>query len=289
MNYKLKQLYNNTAIQRLDIDAQQLFYDHMTKQTSKCLNCKGVGETSQPTIASGVRKYVHCGECIAYANRLTEFCRIYGMIVPPSYRFAKLSQLKPFTGTVHLVSMADQRDILDMLRADPEKGYCFCGPAHCGKTVWLTALYTQNLWFHFMRDNHHTKLPVWRINAKRLCDQHTEYNSWKMNRYQTDIEVDEPFVTVDKIKALKDKGITYKLYLEEIDKVGTITDARRSTMFDILDTLMSHQGILVLNTNFHAGELERKFGDDFAWRIRSLCKIIDLYDSVPDSHQSEEL
>jgi hypothetical protein len=60
-------------------------------------------------------------------------------------------------------------------------------------------------------------------------------------------------------------------------------------MFDILDTLMSHQGILVLNTNFHAGELERKFGDDFAWRIRSLCKIIDLYDSVPDSHQSEEL
>jgi hypothetical protein len=155
----------------------------------------------------------------------------------------------------------------------------FFGPAHAGKTVWTTALYIQNIWIHYIRDGGHTgKMPVRRISAKKMLDQHTDY---AMRRYEKDADgllvADEPDITAEKIIKLRHNGYRFKLYLEEIDKIAQ-TDARRNNLFDIINTLHEQEGVLVLNSNLRPEEFAVQFGEDFAWRIGKKCKTINLFD-----------
>jgi hypothetical protein len=161
-----------------------------------------------------------------------------------------------------------QQTILDMLRANPEDSYMFFGPPHAGKTVWTTALFIQNLWLHYMRDGGHDRhtncagrLPVWRITAKTMLDQHTDY---AMRRYKKDDEGSstavEPDINAEKIIKLRHNGVRFKLYLEEIDKLSQ-TDARRNNLFEIINTLHEQEGVLVLNSNLKPEEFALQFGE----------------------------
>jgi hypothetical protein len=277
---------------RLGSDGYKWFLEKAEPRIASCEMCKGSGEVSVPDTLrnEGFRKrdgtvtnYTiqrPCGNCLGYVELLEQFVYSYHYFVPPAYRWCILRQLKPYEGTKEIVPLERQQVILDMLRAEPEGSYMFFGPAHCGKTVWTTALFIQNLWLHYMRyGGHRGRSPIWRMSAKKMLDQHTDY---AMRRYEKDSDglsvVDEPDITAEKIIKLRHSGQTFKLYLEEIDKIAQ-TDSRRNNLFEIVNTLHEQEGILVLNSNLRPEEFAVQFGEDFAWRIGKKCKTINLFDA----------
>jgi hypothetical protein len=272
--------------ERLGADGYQWFLDRAERHIAACPDCKGSGEVLIPNdlLNRGQKETVHmvgrrCPACLRYTWGLNDFVHCYYHDVPPVYRGCILSQLQPYGGTSSIVSLDRQQTILDMLRAEPEGSYMFFGPAHCGKTVWTTALYIQNLWLHHIRDGgYRGRSPICRISAKKMLDQHTDY---AMRRYEKDEDdspvAKEPDVSAERIVRLRQIGRTFKLYLEEIDKVKE-TEAKRSNLFEIINTMYEQQGVLVLNSNLRPEEFAAQFGEDFAWRIGQKCKVINLFD-----------
>ena len=277
---------------RLGPDGYKWFLERAKRYIANCQMCKGTATVSVPNtlLNEGFRKrdgtvtnytiQQACSICLGHVELLEQFVYAYHYFVPPAYRWCILSQLTPYEGTKEIVPLERQQAILDMLRAEPEGSYMLFGPAHCGETVWTTALFIQSLWLHYMRDGRHRrKMPIQRISAKKLLDQHTDY---AMRRYEKDDEgfsvADEPDVTAEKIIKLRRDGHTFKLYLEEIDKIAQ-TDSRRNNLFDIVNTLHEQEGVLVLNSNLRPEEFAVQFGEDFAWRIGKKCKTINLFDA----------
>jgi hypothetical protein len=119
---------------------------------------------------------------------------------------------------------------------------------------------------------------VWRIGAKKLLDQHTEYS---MKRFDKDEDgaytASEPDVTADKIHRFRKLGVRSKLYLEEIDKVVQ-TDARSNNLFEIIDALHEEEGTIVLTSNLRPEEFTARFGEQFTWRLGERSKVINLFE-----------
>ena len=278
--------------ERLGVDGYKWFVEKAEPHIAACSDCKGTGEILVPNtvLNYGSKDVIHkmrsqCPSCFTYAELLADFVYCYFHYVPPTYRWCILSKLTPCQETSGIVSLQQQQTILDMLRAEPEGSYMFFGPPHAGKTVWTTALYIQNLWLHYMRDGGNRRWtpcrgrsPIWRMTAKKMLDQHTDY---AMRRYEKDSDglsvVDEPDVNAEKIVKLRHNGAKSKLYLEEIDKIAQ-TDARRNNLFEVINTLHEQEGVLVLNSNLRPEEFALQFGEDFAWRIGKKCKVINLFD-----------
>jgi hypothetical protein len=116
------------------------------------------------------------------------------------------------------------------------------------------------------------------VGAKALLDEHANY---AMHRYDKDKDgtavLEEPSVTAEKIVKVTKGGVKYRLVLEEIDKVKE-TESRRSTLFDIINTLHEQEGMLVINSNLTFDEFQARFGEDFAWRIGKLCTVVNLFE-----------
>jgi hypothetical protein len=285
-----RKLWNDEEYaKKLGPDAHAFFQERAEWMITACATCGGSAEIVVPDDLrneafkqqgkiTDIKIKVPCDLCWSRTHRLYEFTRIYYLTVPPAYRFAILRTLQPYEGAASVVSMERQQKILDALRANPDKGYAFFGPAHCGKTVWTTSLYAENLWRAWMRDGGwRGRAPLRRISAKKLLDEHTDY---AVRRYERDDEggsvVDEPSVTAERIVKLRQEGRTYRLFLEEIDKVKD-TESRRSVLFDIVNTLVEQQGVLVINSNLTYAEFQERFGEDFAWRVGKLCTVVDLF------------
>lgn len=286
-------LWNQEQVsKRLGVEAYQWFVAKAEASLASCPDCNNQGEISVPDttrneafqrrdgVATNYKVARACGNCERHTRLLEEFALAYFECVPPAYRWCTLSRLKPCEGTKEIVSLERQQTILDMLKTEPEGSYVFFGPPHAGKTVWTTALCIKNLWLHYIRDGgHRGRMPIKRITAKKMLDQHTDY---AMRRYEKDLDGDsvavEPEVTVENIIKLRQKGVKFRLYLEEIDKIAQ-TDARRNNLFDIINTLHEQEGVLVLSSNLRPEEFSVQFGEDFAWRIGHKCKTINLFDA----------
>jgi hypothetical protein len=274
---------------RLGDEGYRWFVDRATKHTATCTICGGAGTVpGEPINGAAVCPLTKkCPSCAVFVNRLEDFTFAYFYSVPAAYRSYTLSQLQPYEGTQAVVSMERQQAILEMLRSEPEAGYLFFGLPHAGKTVWTTALYAHNLYRYYMgvnspgptdREKTKGKTAVWRIKAKTLLDQHTE---WSIKRSDKDEEGDytapEPDVTGEKIHRFRVLGVRPKLYLEEIDKVN-MTDARSNNLFEIIDAMHEEQGVIVINSNLRPEEFTARFGEQFTWRLAERSKVINLFE-----------
>ena len=83
-------------------------------------------------------------------------------------------------------------------------------------------------------------------------------------------------MTVEKIAHIREYGRTPRLFLEEIDKVKE-TESRRANLFEVLNAMHDYDGQLVVNSNLTPKEFEKQFGDDLAWRIGDMCKVVNLF------------
>jgi hypothetical protein len=287
-----KQLWRDSVRGTLGEEGYAWFVQRADKQTAKCILCGGTGEVSKepkktdiPSPFPATTK--DCPQCAVFVRRLEEFTFAYFLRMPAAYRKHTLMDLKPYEGTTSVVSLEKQKAIIQMLRDDPASGWLFFGPPRGGKTVWTTALYAHNLYRYYMgtsltaetdRQKTRGKTAIWRIKAKELLDQHTE---WSIRRADKDEDgcytAPEPDITAEKIRNFRRLGVRSKLYLEEIDKVS-MTDARTNNLFEIIDTLHEEEGVVVINSNLRPEEFTNVFGEQFTWRLAERSKIVNLFE-----------
>jgi hypothetical protein len=277
---EIRQLWRDSVKGRLGEEGYPWFVERANKHIADCNVCKGAGTVPKvprkDELTSTIPQTEACHYCSVFVYRLEEFAFTYFLRMPAHYRKYTLKGLQPFEGTTGVVSMERQQTILDRLRAEPESGWLFFGPPHAGKTVWTTALYAHNLFRYFIgtsmtvasdREKTKGKTAVWRIKAKELLDQHTE---WSIRRADKDEDgcytAPEPAITAEKIRKFRRMGVCSKLYLEEIDKVS-MTDARTNNLFEIIDTLHEEEGVVVINSNLRPEEFTNVFGEQFTWRL----------------------
>jgi hypothetical protein len=281
--------------EELGVDGYAWFVAKAMPRLAACPYCQGSCKVTMPNDilnetwakegkTTNFTKVEACRSCHEYIGRLTTFVRIWIRTVPPAYRAFTLRTLAPKDGLS--VPVDRQRKVMDFLRANPDQGYAFFGPPQAGKTVMTTALYTEALWNETVRAPQYDYkaqkfFPLWRISTKKLLDEHTD---WTMHRNDKESEsgpivlgVPYPTVTVEKIAYVRQYGRTPRLFLEELDKVKE-TEARRYNLFEILNAMHDYQGVLVVNSNYTLEEFATQFGDDFAWRIKEACKIVNLFE-----------
>jgi hypothetical protein len=284
-----RQLWSESVRSRLGQEGYAWFLEKVNRHIANCTACGGMGTVTveRKDGAAVCSKLQNCYYCWVYVNRLEDFTFAYFHCVPAAYRKHILSLLQPYEGTQSVVSMERQQAILEMLRKEPEGGYVFFGPPHAGKTVWTTALYIQNLYRFYIgvkpgeptdREKTKGKTAVWRIKAKTLLDQHTEWSIKRSDKDEYgDYTAPEPDVTAEKIHRFRILGVRSKLYLEEIDKVN-MTDARTNNLFEVIDALHEEEGVIVINSNLRPDEFTARFGEQFTWRLAERSKVINLFE-----------
>lgn len=213
-------------------------------------------------------------------------------VMPLRYRQVDLMKLPP--SDKNRLSPATQQWFYDEVRNNITDGFMIFGAVGTGKTTVALGYYRfwmgqeilrisqenpihEGAFSHRVLDR--SEFAVWRQTAKDLLQQH---HDWAINR-QTQYSdgshdgADKPFVNMDRIQYFaRKKKVTPRLVLEEIDKVG-LTEARRDTLFEIIDALDADLGKFFINTNFTPEEFENQFGAQFVRRIRQSCKVIDLF------------
>jgi hypothetical protein len=241
--------------------------------SSWCPKCQGTREIMKPTVPGYPDMHMACTYC-DMSTPLWRVADLYWANVPAAYRFVTLSTLQPSEKS--RLPLGRQQAIISAVKADPESGYAFFGPPGIGKSVWTTALYGRALWRQVKSHERSKYFPVWRISAKQMLDEHTEY---AMGQFEDEIDrvLGQPTVTVEKIKHIR--GAQHqvpRLFLEEIDKVKE-TETRRNNLFEILDALQAAEGQLVLNSNLSYPEFVERMGPDMQWRIEKMAKIVSLF------------
>jgi hypothetical protein len=278
-----RQLWIESSVRARLGEGYPWFLDKAEKRIAACTVCNGTGEVPREPHKTDLhpRTTQNCPHCGSYVYKLEDFTQTFFARMPPAYRHLTLSALQPYEGTADVVSMEKQATIIQMLRNRPDAGWLFFGPPRAGKTTWTTALYAANLFRFFMGEDRATiknKTAVWRVKAKTLLDQHTE---WSIKRFDKDEDgaypAEEPDVTMGKIIKYRRLGVKSKLYLEEVDKVN-MTEARNATLFEIIDCLHEEEGTVTLNSNLTPEEFTQRFGEQFAWRLNEDNKVINLFE-----------
>jgi hypothetical protein len=273
------------------VDGYAWFVEKAMPRLTSCPYCHGSGSVTIPNDilnetwakegkTTNFMRSEACRSCYEYIAKLTMFVKAWVKTVPPAYRRFLLRTLQPIDGLS--ISVERQRQVIDYIRANPEQGYAFFGPPQAGKTVMTTALYTEALWNETVRAPQYDikaqkYFPVWRISVKKLLDEHTD---WSMRRNEPEPDfgpgVQYPTVTVEKIAYTRKHGRTPRLFLEELDKVKD-TEARQYNLFEILNAMHDYSGVLVVNSNYTTEEFSKHLGDEYAWRIKESCKIVNLF------------
>ena len=285
-------LWNEAQLlEEFGAEGYEWFVAKVTPRLAACVYCHGTNIMTLPNDVlneawakegktTNFTKTEACKVCYDYVSRVTAFVKLWVNTVPPAYRKFTLRTLQPKEGLA--VSIERQREVMEAVRNDPNRGYAFFGPPQAGKTVMTTALYTEALWNETVRAPQYDLkaqkyFPVWRISTKKMLDEHTD---WTMHRNDPEPEfgvgILQPTVTVEKIAHVRKYNRTPRLFLEEIDKVKE-TDARRHNLFEILNAIHDYQGVLVVSSNYDRVEFAHRLGDDLAWRIKESCKIADLF------------
>ncbi|HVO78839.1 MAG TPA: hypothetical protein VMT39_02365 [Candidatus Bathyarchaeia archaeon] len=246
---------------------------YQANATAACPACKGSGKVEDNDLP--ITRMVTCCDCgVKRWTRVAAEQRLLN--IPSEYRGFTLDTLGP--SPLSKLPPDRQARVIDHLKSHRADGYAFFGPPAIGKTVWTTALYSQALW-DLLRAGEPQRwkhFPVWRISAKRLLDEHTEYAAAQFDD-DLDRMFERPTVTAEKITHVRSgQEQTPRLFLEEIDKTKE-TEARRANLFSVLDALMASGGQLVVNSNLRPREFSERFGEDLWWRLQKTCTVMDLF------------
>lgn len=225
-----------------------------------CPHCAGTGKIHllHRGAKTGVRVYLE-SPCPCLVHRC--FWQLWGnaAIVPERFRDVRLDTLTPSMESA--CPMSRQSALITRLREEPTSSYLLWGPPGSGKTHFSFALFrvAASRWAENASQMHHAPQAVWRIRAASLID---EQIAWDTRSLIDDAEVRVPTVTVSMIRAAANAGLRPCLYLDELDKAGLHTEARRRRLFEVVDEVYQHKGQLVATANKSIEQMMRMQGWD---------------------------
>ena len=216
-----------------------------------------------------------------------DFKRFFPRLVaatPVAYRDFRLSTLEPLPASQSKVPVEAQRGWLALMRASSDKSSLFVWPPKTSKTVYSSALFANALqeWVIQTRNMSCPPEACWFVSAYDLLKQAHEYIMQREKTYTDEAgnvkhcHAKEPVVTVDKIRAAVKAGLRPRLFIEELDKVPTVTEFRGSTIFELIKEVDAQAGQIVVTSNLpvddlghmyairDGGALLRRFSEDNA-------------------------
>jgi hypothetical protein len=256
---------------------EQFLTERIAQQKPKCLMCHGAGVVDHNLLSTDTIIKIACGQCADFEFRLDLFCRGFfnpKYVMPRYWDAVYLSNLKPSPESK--LPLERQAKLLERVRNSPDQGFAIFGPPQFGKTHVTVGLYAKVLYNELMTADMKPsyRVPVRRLTSKTLLDQHQAYAM--RSHFDEDDLVPTPDVTRESIIRCFENGSKYRLFLEEVDKIKE-TEARRATMFEILDTLHGCMGQFVMTSNLTPEVFAAQMGGDFMHRIKSTAEIIDLF------------
>lgn len=210
--------------------------------------------------------------------------------IPTKYKDFKLETLQPSDKS--RLPLDEQRKLYDELREHPLDGYAFFAPAGFSKTVsstvlyrkavaenmtkWWKTIYTQNdyqamewrsakpgsrEWYNPPPDI--PRIFVWRKSMPELLQQHFDMFEGR------DVK---PDITIEKIDQGVKKGLTPRVFIEEIDKVKP-SDFSVNQIFRLFNVIDCHQCQLVFDTNLSKRQFMDTFGEAIYRRVKENCRM----------------
>jgi hypothetical protein len=249
-------------------------------QKAKCSVCRGTGLEDYDILHSGRIIKLACSRCRDFEDRLDRFCRGFfnaKYVMPRYWHAVYLDKLEPSPDSV--LPLERQANLLSLVRDNPDDGYAIFGAPKTGKSTVTVGLYAKVLYHELMTstDIPGYRLPIRRLSSKTMLDQQ---QAWATRNLSAGLEEDipEPEISRDRIiRCFERQGAKFRLFLEEIDKVRE-TEARRSNLFETLDTLHGCLGQLVITSNLTPQQFAENVGGDFMHRVTAMCKIVNLYE-----------
>jgi hypothetical protein len=191
--------------------------------------------------------------------------------VPAHDRHIRFDKLAP--SEVSFMPLFLQEKLIRSIKGNPDKNWAMFGPAGWSKTTFCLALWDhaikEELCKAFIRCGRNTLLfaeqyfPVWRVSAKRMLQEISEYENYDYSEGRPA----EPTVTARKIRQATHNGYRPRLFIEEIDKINTLTKPRLNTLFELIQEIYANNGQVCLNSNMSTVVFESEFGPDFFRRV----------------------
>jgi hypothetical protein len=214
--------------------------------------------------------------------------------IPVKYQGFRLVDLQP--NKKSRLPLEEQQKLYDEMREHPLDGWAFFAPAGYSKTVsstvlyrkaveanllkWWNELYIKNDYQAFEWRNvspgswewHHPtpqvpRIYVWRKSVPDLLQQHFD-----MFNAEDRSEVAKPDITAEKIQEGLNKGLTPRVFLEEIDKVKP-SEFSINQIFRLFDVIDRNQCQLVIDTNLSRQQFLDMFGEPIYRRVKENCRM----------------
>jgi len=228
-----------------------------------CPTCNGRKTVTLP-VKGDTNGVMAMWEVDCYCEDFEPFFRRWNAMVPMAYRGFRLDSLS--TSSASRVPAGVQSSLIADLKANPDQSYLIVGPPATSKTVYSTCLFEHALknWIEQRRD---TVGPdaCWFVSAFDLLQQAHDY---AIQREMTYIDesghvnrcpATEPLVTVSKIRRAVAAGLRPHLFVEELDKIPTVTEFRGSTIFELIKEVDAQCGQIVVTANKSFAELEQMY------------------------------
>ncbi len=132
-----------------------------------------------------------------------------------------------------------------------------CGETSTGKTTYMAALFAEALkeWALWAYPMPAAPEGAWWIKTHTLLEQHSNWSRRvevahvsALSGEQEGVSPTLPLVTVENIRAAKEKGFRPRLFLDEFDKAA-LTPTKTAALFELIDTVYNCDGQLVVGTN----------------------------------------
>ena len=185
-----------------------------------------------------------------------------------------------------------QRQVIKTIEAHPSEGFIFSGPAGCGKTALSTALYHDALDRLYSKDWLPSEPSIWKL---KLNDIITAEREWRTRDLDAeDAPEDTREFTPDMIANAAKQGHRPSFFLEEMDKIGKITEFRAEVLFALMNALYESDAQMVIDTNLSLASFEEYFKSDENYdgtivrRVFARCWQCDYFERTITPPSEEE-
>lgn len=195
--------------------------------------------------------------------RLTRIRESKLAAIPPKFAGVTLDNIQPRTD-LH----SKQAEIVEQIKADPNKSYFFGGKFGTGKSVFMWTLYRHAV------DTNRPK-----IVCCTLAELLNEFRAF----IQASVNRETPVIPRLNAADLRQNHTRYAIFLDDIDKAKP-TEYAAEQLFEIVNVIYEYQHQLVVTTNLSVGGLldhfdraDDRFGGAIVRRILDNASIHELF------------
>jgi len=214
--------------------------------------------------------------------------------IPKKYQEFRLQDIQPSSKS--RLSLEEQAALYAEMKERPLDSWAFFAPAGYSKTVCSTVLYRKAVvanmlqWWNelYIKNDYqafewravspgswewHNPTPevpriyVWRKSVPDLLQQHFD-----MFNAEDRSTVAKPDITAEKIQEGLNKGLTPRVFLEEIDKVKP-SEFSINQIFRLFDVIDRNLCQLVIDTNLSRQQFLDMFGEPIYRRVKENCRM----------------